>query len=198
LDVAVVVDGPYREEMSEELGRMVRVFTPRGDQDLQGLENLVRRAMGFNQERGDELTLVNVPFAASLEADVPQPPSVKDYVFDYGRPAIIGAVILLALLLLLRPLLKFLNSRQAQAPGRSAGVLRQVGPGDALPPGRGAGADGFLESELLEDDEPPQRLSLREQILLLVQQNPERAVAILKAWAREGRVEKPMPQGEGG
>ncbi len=193
LNVAVVVDGPYLDEANEE-GRLVRTFQPRNEQDMQSLTNLVRRAMGYNQDRGDELTLANVPFAASLEASLPQPPGVKDYLFDYGKPALIAALVLIALLLVLRPLLKFLNSRQAQAPGqKSAGVLRTVGPGEALPPG---GVVQELESDLmLEEDEPPQRLTLREQILLLVQQNPERAVTILRSWIREGDKE-PSAQGD--
>ncbi|MDR1397976.1 MAG: flagellar M-ring protein FliF [Desulfarculales bacterium] len=183
LNVAVVVDGPYTEILNDE-SRLVRNFLPRSDEEMQKLTDLVRRAMGFSDERGDELTLANVPFAASLEAVLPQPPTIKDYVFDYGKPAFIVLAVLLALFLLTRPLLKFLNSRQAQAPGHGSSVLRTVGPGEALPPGAGGNMD-LLESEILEEDEPPHRLSLREQILMVMQQNPERVVAVLKSWVRE-------------
>lgn len=196
LNVAVVVDGPYLDDFNEE-GRMVRTFQPRNAEDLSRLEDLVRRAMGFNPERGDELTLANVPFAASMEASLPQPPGVKEYIFEYGKPALIAALVLIALLLVLRPLLKFLNSRQAQPPGQSSSVLRSVGPGDALPPGSGAGGQDMLDSDLLlEEDEPPQRLTLREQILLLVQQNPARAATILRAWIREGDKENSSGHGD--
>jgi flagellar M-ring protein FliF len=193
LNVAVVVDGPYTEILNEE-DRLIRNFVPRSDEEMQKLTELVRRAMGFDGERGDELTLANVPFAASLEASLPQPPTIKDYVFDYGKPAFIILAVLLALFLLTRPLLKFLNSKQAQAPGHSSSVLRTVGPGEALPPGSAGGIlppgnMDLLEAELLEEDEPPHRLSLREQILMVVQQNPERAVAVLKSWIRDTREE---------
>jgi flagellar biosynthesis/type III secretory pathway M-ring protein FliF/YscJ len=43
----------------------------------------------------------------------------------------------------------------------------------------------LLESDLLEEDEPPHRLSLREQILMVAQKNPERAVAVIKSWIRD-------------
>ena len=193
LDVAVVVDGPYMDALNED-GVMVRNFQPRTDADMQKLVDLVRRAMGYNAERGDELTLANVPFASSMEATLPQPPSIKDYVFDYGKPALIALAALALLFFLLRPLLKFLNSRQAQAPGQGSSVLRSVGPGEALPPGTASGDIDLLESDLLEEDEPPHRLSLREQILMLVQQNPEKAVAVLKSWIRE----KPAENATGG
>jgi flagellar biosynthesis/type III secretory pathway M-ring protein FliF/YscJ len=54
-------------------------------------------------------------------------------------------------------------------------MARRVGPGEELPPGEGA-----EETMLIE--EGPKKPSLREQILALAMQDPDRTNAVLRAW----------------
>ncbi len=180
LSVAVVVDGPYKEEPGEG-GQVNRVFTPRTAEQMRQLTEIVQRAVGYNQGRGDEVTLANVPFAMAPTAGVMVGKGWQDYLKEYGRPAINLILVLAFLLLVARPLVKaYLASRPAPSEAARAGApgARRVGPGEELP----AGAPG---SGLLEEPPAPRKVTTREQILALVGQDSERTTALLRAWIRQ-------------
>jgi flagellar biosynthesis/type III secretory pathway M-ring protein FliF/YscJ len=59
------------------------------------------------------------------------------------------------------------------------GSARLAMPGEELPPGEGV--EGLLE-------EAPRRPSIRDQVLALAQQDPERALAVLRSWIREAQA----------
>jgi flagellar M-ring protein FliF len=181
LSVAVVVDGPYKEETGEK-GQTTRTFTPRTPEQMRQLTEIVQRAVGYNQSRGDEVTLANVPFAMAPTAGVLAGKGWQEYLKEYGRPAINLILVLAFLLLVARPLVKaFLASRPSPAGetarGGAAGA-RRVGPGEELP----AGAEG---AAMLEEAPAPRKITTREQILALVNQDNDRTTALLRAWIRQ-------------
>jgi flagellar M-ring protein FliF len=181
LSVAVVVDGPYKEEPGDG-GQVTRTFTPRTAEQMRQLTEIVQRAVGYNQGRGDEVTLANVPFAMSPAAGVLAGKGWQDYLKEYGRPAINLILVLAFLLLVARPLVKaFLASRpspEAMAKAGGAPGVRRVGPGEELP----AGAEG---AAMLEEPAAPRKITTREQILALVGQDSDRTTALLRAWIRQ-------------
>ncbi|MFZ0693186.1 MAG: flagellar basal-body MS-ring/collar protein FliF, partial [Alphaproteobacteria bacterium] len=59
VSVAVLVDGTYATAPDG-----TKKYTPRGDAEMQQLEKLVRSAIGYDQQRGDVVQLVNMPFAS--------------------------------------------------------------------------------------------------------------------------------------
>ncbi len=65
LSAAVVVN--YRRSVAED-GKVS--LTPLNAQELQQINNLVKEAMGFSQERGDSLNVVNAAFNLPAEAQV--------------------------------------------------------------------------------------------------------------------------------
>jgi len=66
LSVAVLVDGRYESVESEE--GVVSNYEPRSAEEISRIEELVRRAMGFNAVRGDEVKVENLQFKR-LEQD---------------------------------------------------------------------------------------------------------------------------------
>ena len=85
---------------------------------MRQLNEIVRRAVGYNENRGDEISLVNVPFALPSELGVAVSKGWLDYVKEYGRPVLNFALAALFLLMVVRPLIKFLlaRARPAEAP----------------------------------------------------------------------------------
>ncbi len=88
------------------------VYVPRNEKEIQGIEQMVKSALGLDEKRGDQIVVVSRPFEATL-GDEPQavPTPVVDYyrylpLAKYGLLAL-GAALLY--LLLLRPLLKTLQ-----------------------------------------------------------------------------------------
>ncbi|KIX15823.1 flagellar basal-body MS-ring/collar protein FliF [Dethiosulfatarculus sandiegensis] len=179
LSLAVMVDGPYSETTGAN-GEVTRTFTPRSAGDMQQLEGIVRRAVGYNEQRGDELSLVNVPFALPDGVGTAAAKDWQDYLFDYARPAMNVLLVLLFFLFVVRPVMKHLFAKPAPTEA-APGMAQRVGPGEALPPGEAE----EMAPEMLEAMEGPRKLTTRDMILTLAQQDPEKATAVLRAWIHE-------------
>ena len=172
ISVAVLVDGPYEVKPNAE-GKPEPVFVGRSPEQLKAMEDIVRKAIGYNESRGDQITVSNIPFAAeSVESGFVKAENrwVK-LGREYIKPALNVLIVLLVFFLIVRPLMRrfeTLGDEMKQLPA----------PGKALPGG---------EQELLSlPDEPVEReLSLRRRALQLVQQNPDQAAAIIRAILRE-------------
>ena len=106
LSVAVLVDGM----MTEPAGGGDKVYTPRSQEELDKIATLVRSAIGYDEKRGDQVTVVNLPFAAG---EVPEPIADEQPLLglekgDYIRIGEIVALVIVSLLTILfviRPLI---------------------------------------------------------------------------------------------
>jgi len=64
LSVAVMVDGTY-ERQRDDKGATVMRFQPRSKEELADLAKIVKNAIGYDPERGDQVEVVCMPFAGS-------------------------------------------------------------------------------------------------------------------------------------
>ncbi len=177
LSVAVVVDGPYKVTKGPG-GQSVRTFTPMSAEQLRQITELVRRAVGYNASRGDQVTVANVPFSVPTQIGVAAAKGWQDYLREYGRPMVNLLVALLFILLVARPALKMLSQWMAARKPQVAPPARRVGPAEELP-------EAEEEAALLEELKAPRRITVRDQILALAQQEPDKATAALRAWIHE-------------
>jgi flagellar M-ring protein FliF len=102
LSIAVLVDGTYKKnEKGEE------VYQPRAKNEIDSIEDLVRKAAGINAQRGDQVVVTNMPFR-KVEAEEAETPSLKERVETFtpifGYIAIAGVIIFI-LLFIVRPLM---------------------------------------------------------------------------------------------
>ena len=176
LSVAVVVDGPYRETTAAD-GKVSRTFAPRSEEEMRQLLDIVRRAVGYNEQRGDEVSLVNVPFAMPDGVGMAAERGWMDYAKQYSPAALNVLLVLLFFLMVVRPLMKAITKTAQPAEEAAPGEPARAMPGEELP-------EGVTPADLLEG-EPVKKLGTRELILQLVQQDPERATAVLRAWIQE-------------
>lgn len=181
LSAAVVVN--FRSEMNDE-GEWVDVALT--DNEVAQIERLVRQAMGFSQLRGDEVEVVNSPFARSTEetAEVEwwKDPDILSMAATVGRYLLVALAILLLYLLILRPLIK----RYTQTP-----VMATAAPGGTL--AASVGGDDDEESEASEESDetyakPKRRrkTSLYEHNLNdlreMAQEDPRMVAMIIRSW----------------
>jgi flagellar M-ring protein FliF len=148
LSVAVLVDGTYAANQDG-----TKKYTPRSEAEMQQLEKLTRSAIGYNQERGDVVELVNMPFVTveDISVDEGLPPLFGLTKDDYLRIAeivVLGVVALLVLLLVVRPLVVRLIEAIPKAMPSDPALLEAAGPAPQLPrPEAGGGAlPGMKES----------------------------------------------------
>jgi flagellar M-ring protein FliF len=108
LSVAVAVDG-----VTAAAGKDGKpgAYTPRTAEEMQRIEQLVRTAVGFNADRGDQVTVVNVRFPQAdaeggVETANPLMGFDKNDIMRAVELAILGLVAILMIFFVVRPMLK--------------------------------------------------------------------------------------------
>jgi flagellar M-ring protein FliF len=166
LTVAVLVDDMHALDKSGKAQS-----APLSAAQIDHITQLVKEAVGFDQARGDTVSVVNASFAA--EAPVPQEelqaPALweRPWFGDLVR-IVCGALVLIVLVLtVIRPLVRNLLTlpRGERAPALMAGA------GGALPGASAATPAGFID--------PAQQLS---QARALVSQDPKRVAQVVRGW----------------
>jgi flagellar M-ring protein FliF len=191
LSVAVLVDGAYQDD-----GSGGQAYRPRTPEELAQLTNLVRGAIGFDAKRGDTVEIINMQFAAP---DVESDPSFellfgleKTDLFKIGQLIILGALSLLVILLIVRPLLSRLLDivSSASQPG-AVQVGAQAGARSALsaPGHRPSDTPALLSSDVSADEridldqvEGRVKASAVRKVSEIVAKHPEESVAIIRTW----------------
>lgn len=156
-----------------------RPLTP---QQLAQVEALVKQAIGFDEKRGDAVTVANAPFIRNeTPAPGPQPPFWENPTVHQLLRLGIGAVAVLALVFgVLRPTLRQLVAPRAAAlpPATLQGTLEQA-------PALGAPVSGAALRA--PGNPPPESTELTHEDRLrqarnAVAQDPKRVAQVVKAW----------------
>ncbi len=189
LSVAVAVDGVTAPGEGENAAPQ---YQPRAAEEMQRLTQLVRSAVGFNQERGDVVEVVNTQFARAATPEAAAAPGMMDFMGDLDVMRIIEIVAMLVASLafvffVLRPLIGGLL-RGGQGAGGAPALAGPAG-SVTLPGGGGGGAALALPGP--ETDEPSidiaqiqgrVRASSVKKIAEVVGQHPDESVQIIRGW----------------
>ena len=178
--MAVLVDGIYQRGPNGEA-----TYQPRGKDDLERIAALVRTAVGFNKDRGDQVEVVNLPFAetpqiaggekVSLLASLLNP--TKEDVLHWAELGIISLLVLVVLLLVVRPMVKQIVAPAAALLGTNEPPLAIANDGInlALPPSV-PNSVAALALNSLQNSEQVVRIGD------LAEGNPKQAAAVLRSW----------------
>ncbi|PWR21827.1 flagellar basal-body MS-ring/collar protein FliF [Zavarzinia compransoris] len=200
ISVAILVDGTYQAQADGS-----RSYQPRSQQELEQLETLVKSAIGFDQQRGDQVRVVNLPFVdTSLPADGGTGDAgflgmTKADYFKIGEIAILGLVALLLTLFVIRPLVARLlgpvpgatpalagAGALAGMPGAMPGQAALPGPDGrpmlAGPAGAATAEDEFEQMVDIANIEGRVKASSLKKVGEIVQRHPEEAIAIMRNW----------------
>lgn len=112
ISVAVLVDGKYEMPAAVKEGQVAKAkYTPRSPEDLQKIEVLVKNAVGFNAERGDQLTVQNIPFQDTGDAGEMETNKwwSNPFFMSLFKNLLIGLGFLALILFVIRPLLSSLK-----------------------------------------------------------------------------------------
>jgi flagellar M-ring protein FliF len=168
LSAAVVIDGNYKEVADAKGGGKTKQFTARSPEEMEKLENIVKTAMGYDEKRGDQVEVINMPFSWSLTEDeakgVPAGIPWKEYSLMAYKPLVSLILAALFIFFVVRPLLK----RRGLAPAESPAL-----PGNSPPALAPQGVAAIQGGDI------------RDQTLQLAQGNPSKTVGIVKTWLNE-------------
>lgn len=111
ISVAIMVDGKYEGSAAAE-GAAKKKYVPRSAEELQKIESLAKSAVGFSGERGDQITVANIPFQDSSEAGMDE--SVgwwhAPIFMALLKNVLIGFGFLVLIFFVIRPLLSILRA----------------------------------------------------------------------------------------
>ena len=184
LSVAVVVDNVLQPAIEDA----EPVRRERTAEEMERMAALVREAVGYSEQRGDSVRVVNAAFLPAEDV-APSEPGFWQQAWFWDVLRQVGGLALVALLVLgvLRPTIKRLLA-QAQQPGAAAGA---AGVARALPPGVAGQLPGGV-AVALEGGNEPMRLpgpGRYEEVLdaarSLVREDPKRVAQLVKNWVGE-------------
>jgi flagellar M-ring protein FliF len=199
ISVAVAVDGVTPIGKDGKPG----AYAPRSAEEMQRIEQLVRSAVGFDQQRGDQLSVVNVRFDRGAGVDGGTAAASP---FSFDKNDILRGVELLVMLVVaalliffvVRPMLKpgaaaggGASLALAGAAGGSGGGGAAGGGMAALEGGSGehlalAGPAGELDHRIdIARIEGQVKASSVRQVAEFVEKHPEESVSILRSWLHE-------------
>jgi len=163
VSVAILVDGNYVVPPGAKPDAKPK-YQPRSPDELQKIESLVKSAVGYNAERGDQVTVANIPFQETDEG--PEPARWYDAPAAQGlmKNGLIGAGFLALLFFVIRPLLKLLKSEK---------------PTEFVPLASDEESAHLLEAQRQEQE----RLRITQlELAEKVKQDPYQAAQILQNW----------------
>ncbi len=197
VSVAVLVDGVRQVDASG-----AQAWKARSEDEIKAIERLVKSAVGFSQERGDSVEVVNLPFSA-VELPEIKAPGLLDFTKEdlklVSQVAVLGLVMALVVLFVVRPIV----SKMFEEPAPDTAALAiEGGGGGALVPAEEvdevARMKAEIESEMqalqaqraqamaemidIDKIEGQVQSSALKRITEIVDKHPEEAASVIRGW----------------
>jgi flagellar M-ring protein FliF len=176
-------------------------WRPRSDDELKAIERLVRSAVGFNQERGDSVEIVNLPFSPVELPEIKAPGMFdfnKEDIKLIAQVAVLGVAVALVVLFVIRPIVaKMFEERLPEAD-----ALAIDGGGGALVPTEEVDEVARMKAEIEQEMQALQaqraqamaemididkiegqvQSSALKRITEIVDKHPEEAASVIRGW----------------
>lgn len=197
LSVAVLVDGRYTTNEEGE-----QIYEPRPQEELDKIAALVRSTVGFEEDRGDTIEVINMPFADMDDtfdvADDLLFGFERSEVLNFGEMIMLVVMGILVILLVIRPLVSSIVMSQKAAIDQAreeAAMLasRETPAALAGPTAYEENVDSTFGSEADEDDEEDSMINMQsvegkvkassvKKVGDIVANHPNETVSVLRNW----------------
>ena len=186
--IGILVDGQYKQNLdTKEID-----YTPRSKEDLDKIANLVKMAVGFDEDRSDKLEVINMKFSSELESDDNDTGWLKENMLSLFLTLVFAIVVMLVLITVIRPI------------ALKAFEVRKLGAGDqAYNAGLNNNLAGFnnsnlssengefSSSDMLTGEFPTAEKKIISDIVVqkvskVVDANPQDLINVLRKWLNEG------------
>jgi flagellar M-ring protein FliF len=172
LSAAVLIDGTYKKKDDGTYE-----YIPRSAEELSKLESIIKGAMGYDSNRGDQLQVVNVAFNTSpiaIDAEMKAGFALGDWLVLIAPliKKILTLIIPLIMffLFILKPILNWLSETSQEL---------------TIPTDLPKRLDELKSSGQLTEPEASGELDLREKVLEFAKSDPGRTAQLAKEWLRE-------------
>jgi flagellar M-ring protein FliF len=178
LSVAVLIEGKYDQEAGGLGEATYKAYTT---EELNRFETLVKTAIGFNEERGDTVEIVDMPFSQLPEMEEVTPPMFsKSDIFQLAEYGTLLLGMILVMLLIIRPALAALNKAvETVMPPPPPPPITQQSPTAPLPEN---GGEVDEKSVSINKVEGRVRESTVKQVNEIIDQHPEESLSVVRGW----------------
>jgi flagellar M-ring protein FliF len=186
VSVAVLVDGTYA---ADDEGSNT-IYQPRSDEELEKIRSLVRSAIGFDEERGDSIEVVNMRFSREQDDFIEEEEPfdwLKRDLHNILKTLVIGVVAVLVILLVIRPLVNraFEMSASSSDDDELEALLSAQKPAAATPTG-GPEEEPFEDEVIdVEQIQTKMRSSVVKRVNEVVESNPDETLAVMRNWLNQ-------------
>lgn len=169
LSVAAVIDGTYKDEALED-GTVKKTYIPRSAAEIQSFEEIVKKAMGYNEDREDQVTVTSISFSNSMANQMPSQTVAPESnlltkALRYRKSFINLVLIVLVFFLVVRPLMRSIRS----VPKHTVATVEK------LPD----------LSEETQQVMAPKELDLKSKVFEISKTNPDKTNLLIKGWIGE-------------
>jgi len=173
LSVAAVLDGKHVTETGKD-GNVSRKYVARSPEELEQFKKIVQKAMGYDADREDQVSVESFPFSYMSDLEMTEPAAGFDWsVFakQHGRSLINIFLVLLVFLFIVRPLIKSVKAVRSEVGGQNLLTAEEEKTLLEAP-----------ESSLLPE---PEHSSNRSRAVHQAGQDVEKTATLVRAWVNE-------------
>ncbi|RTK93236.1 MAG: flagellar M-ring protein FliF [Rickettsiales bacterium] len=193
MSIGILIDGIY--ETNKDTGEVT--YKPRTQEELDKISNLVKVAVGFNEERKDKIEVINMKFASELEPLEDDSNWIKEELPNLFQTLIVAIVVVLVLITVIRPIaLKAFEVKKINDAGPNGEVNELINSGMVsgmsqmtVMDANGAMISQAVVSAPVDGDVPKMQTSPKSNPILKVNEiadaNPQELVNILRKWLNE-------------
>lgn len=164
LSVAIIIDGIHASQ--KDSVEKAEEYDIRSEADIKYYEDIVKKTIGFTDDRGDEISVTVMPFKEINSEEIGQVErDIMPIVFSVLRYVVPLLVALIFFFVVLRPMIKSLSKT---SPVRQT---RMVTAPEA--------------PEILERPAEPKEITMEKQIVKWANENPQDAAGLVKGWLEE-------------
>ncbi len=177
LSAAILIDGNY-EVVKGADGKETKKYVPRSAEEIGKYTEIVKRAIGYNEDRGDQVEVLSMMFESSALAEEAEAEPENKFQIAAIMPFIKYLVALivaaLAFLFIIKPLMKTIlapGPQMAPFPGGAGGRFPRVSELE------GAGGQPSLQMD--------SEARTRSEVLKIAKENPQQTAKLIKSWISE-------------
>jgi flagellar M-ring protein FliF len=201
ISVALLLDQSMRWEGTGKAMR--KVLTPLTPEVMKTVKDVVSAVVGFNQERGDQITVESLPFEDTANQAAPEPPVTTPQRSelpakwnDWKRqPLLIPISVAVGLIVLAGIALVVMRGRKKTASAVEMEMPRQLPASPANPALEAANMTEQIEAQMAERQVEQQRADVAALASIRMPAVSSKKVEVLSKQLREGAKRDPVPAG---
>lgn len=177
MSVGILIDGIYNTDPSTGGEN----YTERSKEEINKIINLIKMAVGFNEDRGDKIEVINMKFASASNSFVENEPNwIQEELPNLLQSVIFGIIILLVLVTVIRPIaIKAFEMKQSTSGVSSSNTML-----DTSTSGQNQNDSDSLQANAQEPSSNKSQNAIAK-MNQSANSNPQDIVNVLRKWLNE-------------